>query len=201
MADFIYSIDKALFYFVNQSLSNPLFDKFFPFITEVKHWYITYVLLIMISFIKGGRIGKIAAVGMIFLVVISDQFSSFFLKNLFERIRPCNILPDVNILVTCSGSYSFPSSHAVNNFAAAMFFGKLFPKLKILLLSAAFVIALSRPYVGVHYPSDIVGGAIIGMVLGYIFALAALKVNLYISQNPLKLPFLNKKDDQNEDKI
>jgi undecaprenyl-diphosphatase len=149
------------------------------FTTEVKHWYIAYIILFFIVIFKGGRIGKIAAFGMILLVIASDQFSSTFLKDFFHRIRPCNALPDVNILVGCTGSYSFPSSHAVNNFAAALYFGKIFPKFKWLLISIAALMALGRSYVGVHYPSDVVGGAIIGGILGYLFSLIVLKIENY----------------------
>ncbi|MEW6195307.1 MAG: phosphatase PAP2 family protein [Bacteroidota bacterium] len=177
MLDTLYNIDITIFYFINGTLSNSLFDKFFVFITDVKNWYLTYLILLLISFFKGGRIGKIASIFVLFLIIISDQLSSFVLKDFFARIRPCNVLPDVNILVSCTESFSFPSSHAVNNFAVAVFFAKLFPKLKWILYSSAFLIALSRPYCGVHYPSDIVGGAIIGSLLGYLFAIAALKID------------------------
>lgn len=182
MIDFFYSLDLATFYFMNNTISNPLFDKFFPFITNVKHWYIAYIIVWSILIFKGGRIGKIAAIGIILLIVASDQFSSSFLKNLFDRIRPCNELSDVNILVHCSGSYSFPSSHAVNNFAVAFYFYKLYPNLKWTLFSIASIIVLSRPYVGVHYPSDIVVGAIIGIILGYVFAYLTIKIYYYTEQ-------------------
>ncbi len=177
MLEFLYQIDLSFFYFINHSLSNPLFDKVFPFITEVKNWYIAYIILFFILIIKGGRIGRIAALGTILMVTATDQFSSFFLKNLIERIRPCNELLDVNILAGCTGSFSFPSSHAVNNFAAAVFFSKIFPKLKLSLFLVAFLMAFSRPYVGVHYPSDVLGGAIIGAAFGYLFALIVQKID------------------------
>lgn len=176
MIDLLYSIDLSLFYFLNVTISNPLFDKFFPFITNVKHWYIAYIILWSILLIKGGKRGKIASFMIIFLIIASDQLSSSFLKNLFERIRPCNVLEDINILVHCSKSFSFPSSHAVNNFAVAFFFYKLFPKLKWTLFIIAALVAISRPYVGVHYPFDILAGALIGMAVGYVFAELTLKL-------------------------
>jgi len=187
MTDFLYQIDIKLFFFINHTLSNPLFDKLFPFITEVKNWYIAYILLFLICVIKGGRIGRIASIGMILLVITTDQFSSFFLKNFFARIRPCNILQNVNILVTCTNSYSFPSSHAVNNFAAAVFFTKIFPKIKWPLFIVAFLMAFSRPYVGVHYPSDAIGGALIGSAFGYVFALIVIKIDSLFKEKTTKI--------------
>lgn len=187
MTDFLYQIDVKLFYFINHTLSNHFFDKLFPFITDVKNWYIAYIILFLICVIQGGRIGRIAAIGMILLIITTDQFSSFFLKNLFARIRPCNVLQNVNILVTCTGSYSFPSSHAVNNFGAAIYFSMIFPKIKWPLFIVASLMAFSEPYVGVHYPSDIIGGALIGMIFGYVFALIVLKIDNHFKEKTTKI--------------
>lgn len=168
MIDFLYSIDVSIFYFINGTLANPLFDKLMPFITEVKNWYLVYVLLWLIILFKGGKYRIAMAVAMILLITITDQVSSSLLKNLIERVRPCNELPDVHLLAGCTGSFSFPSSHAVNNFAAAMFFGYFYKHLRWILFSVAAIVALSRIFVGVHYPSDVIGGALIGIILGYI---------------------------------
>ncbi|MEE9431782.1 MAG: phosphatase PAP2 family protein [Melioribacteraceae bacterium] len=179
MTDILYSIDLAIFYFINHTLSNPLFDKFFPFITDVNHWFVAYIILWFILLLKGGRIGKVAAIVMIFLVATSDQVSSNLLKNFFERIRPNNYINDVNLLIGNTKSFSFPSSHAVNNFAVAVFISKLYPKLKWILFITAFLMAFSRPYVGVHYPFDIFMGAIIGSLIGYGFAIIAKRIDSY----------------------
>ena len=200
MADFLYSIDVAIFHFINSTISNSLFDKFFPFITEVKHWYLLYVILLGIVWVKGGRKGKIAVIGSIILITISDQFSSTFLKNWVMRIRPCQVL-DAKIFadsVDCPSSFSFPSSHAVNNFAVAIFFLRLFPKYKWILLITAFLVALSRTYVGVHYPSDIFFGGLIGAAIGYLLSIAALKTNEYFALQSYKK--FGIKGSDNEDK-
>ncbi len=180
MVNFFYQIDLAVFYFINHTLSNPLFDKFFPFITDVHNWYITYAILLLLLIIKGGKLGRVAAVMILILITVSDQLTSSLLKEWIGRIRPCNDLPDVNILVGCTGSFSFPSAHAVNNFAAALFFAVLYPRYKWAFYITAFLLAFSRPYVGVHYPSDIIGGAILGAFLGYTFALFTLWINKLI---------------------
>ncbi len=187
MAEFLYQIDVSVFYFINHTISNPFFDKFFPFVTDVKNWYITYILLFLVLVTMGGRTGRVAAVIFLILITVTDQFSSAFLKHLIGRIRPCNILPDVRILVTCTESFSFPSSHAVNNFAAAMFFTKIYPKFKWAFFIVATLMALSRPYVGVHYPSDIVGGALIGTVFGYLFAFIAMKIDNVLKEKTTKI--------------
>jgi len=186
MIDFFYTLDKELFYFINHTLSNPIFDKIFPYLTDVKHWYLVYIIFWLILIIKGGRLGRITAMMSLFLITASDQISSFLLKDWIARIRPCNVLPEVNILVFCSGSYSMPSSHAVNNFAAAVFLSKLFPKYKIPFYTIAVLMAFSRPYVGVHYPADIIVGAVVGAVIGYIFAILTLRIDEYFLR--MKLP-------------
>lgn len=176
MTDFFYSIDLAIFYFFNHSLSAGFLDKFFALITNVNNWYIAYILLLGIAFTKGGLKGKIA-VGLVLLMILcTDQLGHKVLKEIFQRIRPCNVLADVITPIGCSGSYSFPSNHAINNFAAAVFFYRLFPKFKWILFVTATLVAISRVYLGLHYPSDILGGALIGCAFGYVFSLAALQI-------------------------
>ncbi len=176
MVDFLYSIDLSLFYFFNHTLSNAVLDKFFVFITEVKHWFIAYIILWCIVFFKGGKKGKVIAVASLILITVSDQLSSFVVKNFVARIRPCNALTDVRILAGCTDSFSFPSSHAVNNFAIAVFINKFYPNLRWILFVVASLVAISRVYVGRHYPSDVVGGMIIGGALGYVFSYITQKV-------------------------
>ena len=183
MVDILYSLDVAVFHFINQTIANPLFDKFFSYITEVKNWYLVYIILWLTIFIKGGRKGKIAALFALLLITASDQFSSAFLKNLIQRVRPCNFLDDVRIVLGCTGSFSFPSSHAVNNFAIATFFAILYPKYKWALFISAFLVAFSRPYIGVHYPSDMVGGAIIGIIFGFLFSFFVTRIDKYLNSS------------------
>lgn len=185
MTDFLYSIDLQVFYFINHTLANSFFDKFFPFITEIKHWYLVYIISWLILFIKGGRLGKITAIVVLLTITCADQISSHVIKDLVGRIRPCNALTDVRLLVSSTGSFSFPSSHAVNNFAIAVLLLRIFPKYKWVLLISAFLIALSRPYVGVHYPSDIAAGAIIGGFIGYGFSFLVFALNNRFNKNTL----------------
>ncbi len=187
MIDFLYSIDLAIFYFVNHTLSIGFFDKFFSIITNVNNWYITYIILLGISFVKGGIKGKIAVIGVILLIVVTDQTGYRLLKEYFARPRPCNALTDVLTPLGCTGSYSFPSNHALNNFAAAMFFFRLFPKLKWILFIGAALISISRVYLGLHYPSDIFGGAVIGLAFGYLFSSGVLYLEKYLDERKIKL--------------
>lgn len=184
--DFLYSIDLSIFYFFNHTLSSGFLDKFFSVITNVNSWYIAYVILLGISFSKGGTKGKLAVLGIILLIIVTDQTGYRLLKEYFARPRPCNALTDVLTPLGCTGSFSFPSNHALNNFAAAMFFYRLFPKLKWVLFITASLVAISRVYLGLHYPSDIFGGAVIGIVFGYLFATGVLYLEKYFIDRKLK---------------
>ena len=174
-----HSIDLAVFYLFNHTISTGFLDKFFSTITDVNNWYIAYIILIGILFFKGGRTGKLAVLGIIVLIIVTDQTCYKILKEIFQRPRPCNVLTDVLVPLGCRGSFSFPSNHAINNFAAAAFFSRLYPKYKIILFTTATLVSISRIYLGLHYPSDILGGAVIGMIFGYIFSAGIMKLDKY----------------------
>ena len=192
MIEFLHHIDIEILYFFNHSLSSPFLDRFFSTITNVNNWFIAYVILLFISFLKGGIKGKIAVLGVILLIIFTDQFSYKILKEIFQRSRPCMALTDIITPLGCNGTWSFPSNHAVNNFAAATFYYVLFPRLKWALFISATLVSISRVYLGLHYPSDILGGAVIGAVFGYLFAIAAVKTVSIIDKHKLKSTKLKK---------
>jgi undecaprenyl-diphosphatase len=174
MIDWLYGIDRGLFVLLNVTLANPVGDVVWPVITNYDRLWPFRVLLIgawLWLMIKGGRKGRTAALLIIPLVIVSDQLSSSVLKALVDRPRPCHtvdgipIVPEVRLLDGCGSGRSFPSSHAVNNFAVATLFTAYYRRWAWAFYSWAFLVALSRVAIGVHYPSDIVGGAVIGVSL------------------------------------
>lgn len=190
MIDLLFSIDVAIFFFINHTLSNPLFDLLMPFLTDLNRYPSVLIAVGMISCIviwKGGKTGRITIGLLILTVIISDQLNSSILKELFGRIRPCRTLDGVRMLVDCGGGLSFPSSHAVNNFAGAAIISHFYPKHRFYWFSFASLVAFSRPYVGVHYPSDIVAGSIVGFGIALLIILLWNWINSKFIKSPSEL--------------
>ena len=190
--DFLIGIDQSLFWFLNTTTANSLLDKIMPFITKRDNWFLLYIFLFFFFFLKLGKDGKVAAILIILAVTLADQTTSSLLKPLFERLRPCHELEGVRLLVGCGGKYGFPSSHAANFFAAAIGFSVFFPKYKIFYLVIAFLVAYSRIYVGVHYPSDVIAGSLVGATLAFILCKVYVLIDPFIEQKIIQLFKRNK---------
>jgi len=117
------------------------------------------------------------------LILIADKISVHLFKDIFERLRPCYNLEIAKQVHTidgyCGGQFGFVSSHAANSFALAIFSGFLFKKqykyTLIIMLLWAVLVSYSRIYVGVHYPADVIVGALLGSSIG-IFVFWLMKV-------------------------
>lgn len=162
------NIDIEIFKLFNQVLINPFLDFLMPLITKEKNIVPVYIVALVLLVWKGGRKGRIVAAILVVTAIVSDQVSSNFLKSYFGRLRPCQELIDVRLLINCGSGKSFPSSHAVNNFAAAMVLSWHYKRYSAIFFSVAAMVAFSRVYCGVHYPSDIIGGTIIGCLMGFL---------------------------------
>jgi undecaprenyl-diphosphatase len=178
VGDALYSLDVTLFVFLNQTIANPVGDILWPIITNYDRFLVVRVVLLLVwigLLLRGGPRGRRAALLLIPVLVFADQLSSSVLKELIARPRPCHsvagipIVESVRLLVDCGPGKSFPSSHAVNNFAVATVFAWSYPAGRWWFFGWAALVALSRPAVGVHYPSDIVGGALIGSAVALLW--------------------------------
>jgi undecaprenyl-diphosphatase len=176
MLDLLYSLDTTAFHFCNQTIANPVFDAAMPFITDMnQHWYGLVFLggLWTLLFWKGGKKGRTVALLLIPLIAMSDQLSSTVIKNIVARPRPCHtvngmkLIQDIRELVPCGSGFSFPSSHAVNNVAAATLLSHFYRRWSWAFFAYAGLMAFSRISVGVHFPSDVLGGAVIGAAISF----------------------------------
>lgn len=180
MIETLFSVDVWLFYAINHGLSNPVFDFIMPLITTTRWWYPLYVIGIGYLLVRGwqqrtsmdGKNLLWCAALLLVAVAVLDQASHRLLKEVISRPRPYLVLGDVYQLVG-SGGGSFPSNHAMNNAAAAVILSWFFPLKRWIFWGIAITIAFSRVYCGVHYPSDILGGAIIGAGAGFMFLAVA----------------------------
>ncbi len=163
--DAFQQFDTVLFYVVNHGLSNPFFDSIMPVLTSTEVWRPIYAVAVLWLLIFGKAHGRWCALGLVVAVAILDPLSTHLLKEPIGRLRPYDVLPDVNKLVG-SGSGSFPSNHALNNAAAAVIASAFYPHLRWVFWSLVVLIAFTRVYVGVHWVSDVVGGAAIGALAG-----------------------------------
>ncbi len=167
--DALVRLDTALFHTINRGLANPFFDFLMPFITDKSHLVFIILAAAVLVYFKGRRRDVRGLVLVLITVLVSDFFSTAF-KNLFLRVRPCHALEGVRLLVGCGGSYSLPSGHATNIFAAMVLLSTRYKKFTPLFLLLAVGVAYSRVYVGVHYPLDVVAGAALGTLCALIFS-------------------------------
>ncbi len=163
-------IDTAVFIFINSTIANPVTDFIMPLITLDLHLKIFYGVCLAVILWKGDRRLWFAVLFSLITVTICDQLSSTVLKPLIERPRPCwgpSWDMEVRLLVNCGAGFSMPSSHAANLFGQAYFFRTVAPSSTKYLIPLAILVALSRVFVGVHYPADILFGAAVGTLSGY----------------------------------
>lgn len=180
MIDWLKQLDQEVFLWLN-GLHASWLDTPMALVTGRGLWVPFYVLLALWLIYKQRQHAVWSILFIVAAVVLSDQLTSSYMKPFFERLRPCHdpaISHLVYTVVGCGGKYGFASSHAANTFAlaTAMVFlhpGK--PWLQVSILCWAVLVSYSRIYVGVHYPGDLVAGAVLGVALATILYLAGRK--------------------------
>jgi len=175
----ILELDYTIFEWINQDLQNAFLDQVMPWWRSRDTWIPMYVILIVFALVKYKLKGLYFILALALTIGIADTVSSKLIKKSIKRLRPCKT-PDLkdttHLLVPCGSGYSFTSSHATNHFAFAIFliftFCRRFKFLRLPLVFWASTIALGQVYVGVHFPFDILMGAIIGSIIAYLCAKA-----------------------------
>ena len=166
------ALDRSLFLFLNVSLANPVTDFVMPIVTSDNVLRIGYALAMLLVLWKGDARLRWLILVSIIVLALTDQLSAGLFKPMIGRLRPCHVLENINLLVGCGGGKAMPSSHAANAFGQAILFAVLYVRVRWWLVGMATLIGVSRVFVGVHYPGDIIAGALLGalVALALVFA-------------------------------
>ena len=157
--------DVAVFRAIHHGMHQPWLDPIMMALTDPGPWKIPLLGLVALLFLLRGRRGAIGVVILALTIAAGDQLSSHILKPVFRRARPSTALVDALPLFGVRHSYSFPSTHATNFFAAAPVVAAVFPEAAIFAYAYAAAVSFSRIYVGDHYPGDVAAGALVGLAV------------------------------------
>jgi membrane-associated phospholipid phosphatase len=124
MPDFLLQLDHRLFYFINHTLSNRFFDWIMPYLRYPQFWIPVYVFIFVFCLWRYQKKGVVIILLLVATFAVADFGSAGVIKPLVKRLRPCNdpaLAQTIISRVPCGTGYSFPSSHASNHFAIAIF--------------------------------------------------------------------------------
>ncbi len=166
--------DTWLFLQINSVWTNSFLDSVLPWWRNANTWIPLYLFLILFLAINFKNKAWIWILFAVINIILTDQTSSHLIKTFIQRPRPCAdefLQFHVRLLLDhCSGGYSFTSSHATNHFGFAVFvcitLKDVLKQWKWLFIFWAATISYGQVYVGVHYPLDVIGGAILGSLIG-----------------------------------
>lgn len=172
MIEYINKFDLSMLEFIHANLQNRFFDEIMPPITALGEYSIFWLVLgfILIISKKYRKVGILTVLTVLLTIIIDGAI----IKNIVQRPRPFLQVTTINMLITKPLDYSFPSVHTAAAVAACLILFKTIKKYSIPFIFLAMLIAFSRLYLFVHYPSDVFGGFILGLVSS--------KIVLYFSE-------------------
>ena len=166
MPDCLQTVDENALRWIAENVRVPILNVLMKFYTTLGNAGILFIALavLMLFFRSTRRSGGTALTAMTFGLIVTN----LTIKPLLSRARPWVVMPDFEVLVKSSDPNSFPSGHTCAAFAFALALCLSAPKrwMKIAAVAAAVLMGLSRLYVGVHFPSDVLAGAVIGSLCG-----------------------------------
>lgn len=163
--------DVATFVAINSRLGAGVVGNAFALVTHLGDWGAVWLLLCALILWRGHgsdeshRTVVLTITGMLFAELVT-----WLAKDAVGRPRPYEVLPHVRLLVVPPGGYSFPSAHAMRSFVAAGVLSRYLSNRRWSPYALAALIAFSRIVVGVHFPGDVLAGALIGLLIAWLFS-------------------------------
>lgn len=158
----IQNLDNIILIFIKNNMQCYLMNKIMIAFTELGNIGLLWIaiLFILMSIKKYRKIALMLLLSLILSAILGEGI----LKNIIKRTRPCYTVPAMQLLIPKPLTYSFPSGHTASAFAAVGILAKYFRKYAVLFYTVAILIAFSRLYLYVHYPTDVLGGIILGLL-------------------------------------
>lgn len=190
MIEWLSNLENSILFWINQTASNSTLDSFFPFYTDMHKlaWFIIpAVLLILFYYIKRYRRAGVTYFIFLLLTLGVSDFTGKLVKNHFDRPRPFTVKELGVVQKSPAGEgHGFYSNHTSNMFAFAVYTSEFFPAAKPYVFAMAVLTGYSRTYNGVHYPSDVLTGAVMGILIGLLMSRLSRKVVYKIHFAPLE---------------
>jgi undecaprenyl-diphosphatase len=186
-------LDEKLLFLLSIKIKNVFFDRVMPYITRSNDCGQIYFILAFIALFWNGN--RVEFANILLALTLGLVFGEGLIKYVFKRQRPAIEIKNYDFLINMPNSFSFPSGHTTSSFAVLGVAWYMNLSCKYLILILAILIAFSRIYLRVHYPTDIIGGIVLGFICaGATISITAhldfirfLYLNVYIASHSLQV--------------
>jgi undecaprenyl-diphosphatase len=178
MVTLIYKFDEYILSYIANNMHNNILDKVMIAFTSLGNMGLIWIAIsiVLIASKKYRKVGIMVLTA----IIIGSILGEGLIKHLVKRTRPFYLDPTIKLLVAKPASYSFPSGHTTASFAAASILSRYFKRYAPVFFTAAILIAFSRIYLYVHYPTDVLAGIVLGLISGKITIYLFKRIKSYL---------------------